>query len=63
VETLDGQVVEMGPGELSFGGDQGTREKNGQRGHRSWAVGSDAAVLMLVQVDDSPRWNSADSSS
>ena len=23
VETMDGQVVEMGPGELSFGGDQG----------------------------------------
>ncbi|MDP6196441.1 MAG: cupin domain-containing protein [Prochlorococcaceae cyanobacterium ETNP18_MAG_17] len=59
VETMDGQVVEMGPGELSFGGDQGTREKDGQRGHRSWSVGSDAAVLMLLQVDESPKWNSA----
>lgn len=49
VETMDGQRVEMGVGEVSFGADQGTSEQNGHRGHRSWTVGDQAAVLMLVQ--------------
>lgn len=49
VETMDGQQVEMGVGEVSFGGDQHTRERNGLRGHRSWTVGNEPAVLMLVQ--------------
>ena len=40
-------------GALSFGGDQGTRAG---RGHRSWTVGSEDAVLLLVQVDTSPPW-------
>ena len=53
LETMDGQTVTMGPGELSFGGDQGTRAG---RGHRSWTVGSEDAVLLLVQVDTSPPW-------
>ena len=46
VETMDGQTVEMGVGEISFGNDKHTRD--GQ-GHRSWTVGDEAAVLMLVQ--------------
>ena len=50
VETMDGQVVEMGPGEISFGGDQNTRFNAERRGHRSWAVGQQPAVLLLVQV-------------
>ena len=50
VETMDGQRVEMGVGEVSFGADQGTRERDGRRGHRSWIVGDQAAVLMLVQL-------------
>ncbi len=49
VETMDGQRVEMGPGEVSFGADQRTREQDGRRGHRSWTVGDEPAVLMLVQ--------------
>ena len=49
VETMDGQRVEMGPGEVSFGADQGTRERDGRRGHRSWTVGDQPAVLLLVQ--------------
>ena len=53
VETMDGQTVTMGPGALSFGGDQGTRAG---RGHRSWTVGSEDTVLMLLQVDTSPPW-------
>lgn len=50
VETMDGQRVEMGIGELSFGGDQNTRAQGGRRGHRSWTVGDQPAVLMLVQL-------------
>ena len=54
VETMDGVIVQMGPGDISFGGDQGT--KNG-KGHRSWAVGSTSAELLLVQVPEPPPWN------
>ena len=49
VETMDGQRVEMGQGEVSFGADQCTQEMDGRRGHRSWTVGDEPAVLMLVQ--------------
>jgi hypothetical protein len=49
VETMDGDRVEMGPGMVSFGADQATTEHNGKRGHRSWTVGDQPAVLMLVQ--------------
>jgi hypothetical protein len=49
VETMDGTRVEMGPGEVSFGEDLGTQERDGKRGHRSWTVGDQPAVLMLVQ--------------
>ena len=49
VETMDGQRVEMGQGEVSFGADQSTQEMDGRRGHRSWTVGDEPAVLMLVQ--------------
>jgi hypothetical protein len=55
VETLDGQVVEMGPGELSLGEDQGTTPKDGRRGHRSGAVGDAPAVLMIIQLDHGGR--------
>jgi hypothetical protein len=51
VESMDGQRVEMGPGELSFGADQGTRERDGRRGHLSGTVGSAPAVLMLIQLE------------
>lgn len=50
VETMDGQKVEMGPGMVSFGADQHTKERNGQRGHRSWTVGDSPAVLLLIQL-------------
>jgi hypothetical protein len=50
VETMDGHQVEMGPGEVSFGGDQHTRTADGRRGHRSWTVGDQPAVLLLVQL-------------
>ncbi|HEY5226597.1 MAG TPA: cupin domain-containing protein, partial [Methylovirgula sp.] len=51
VESMDGQRVEMGTGEISFGGDQNTRQIDGRKGHMSGTVGSEAAVLMLVQFD------------
>ncbi len=54
VETMDGHRVEMGPGELSFGGDQDCRCLDGKQGHRSGAVGNEPAVLMLVQVEQAP---------
>ena len=54
LETMDGHRVEMGPGELAFGGDQDCRCIEGRRGHRSWVVGEEPAVLMLIQVERIP---------
>jgi hypothetical protein len=55
VETMDGNRVEMGLGEISFGEDQGTvAGSDGRKGHRSGTIGSEPAVLMLVQLDESP---------
>lgn len=52
VESMDGTRVEMGPGEISFGGDQNCREIDGKTGHRSGTIGDTPAVLMVVQFDD-----------
>ena len=58
VESMDGQRVEMGAGEISFGEDQGTTADGDRKGHRSGTVGPEPAVLMIVQfanpVVDSP---------
>jgi hypothetical protein len=54
VESMDGARVEMGAGELSFGGDQNCRETDGRLGHRSGTIGDVPAVLMVVQIDDAP---------
>ncbi|HEX5959803.1 MAG TPA: hypothetical protein VFY97_00975 [Rhodanobacteraceae bacterium] len=55
VETMDGRRVEMGAGEVSFGGDQGCiADASGHKGHRSGTVGDEPAVLMLVQVEHAP---------
>jgi len=51
VESMDGMRVEMGPGEISFGEDQGTTERDGRVGHMSGTVGDEPAVLMVVQFD------------
>ncbi|MBO1077947.1 cupin domain-containing protein [Roseomonas haemaphysalidis] len=51
VEAMDGSRVEMGPGEISFGEDQGCRERDGRKGHLSGTVGDAPAVLMVVQFD------------
>jgi hypothetical protein len=52
VEAMDGERREFGPGEVSFGGDQGTHEKGGRKGHRSGTLGEEPAVLMVVQFND-----------
>lgn len=55
VETMDGQRVEMGMGEISFGADQNTKEDaQGHKGHLSGAVGNEPAILMLVQFEEMP---------
>ena len=54
VEAMDGTRVEMGAGEVSFGGDQNCREVDGKRGHRSGTLGDVPAVLMVIQFDDAP---------
>ncbi len=51
VESMDGTRVEMGPGEISFGEDQGCRTLDGKTGHKSGTVGDAPAVLMVVQFD------------
>ena len=55
VETMDGTRTEMGPGELSFGADQGCQERNGKKGHRSGVVGDEPAVLLVVQLPERYR--------
>jgi hypothetical protein len=53
VQTMDGQRVEMGPGEISFGEDQGcTADADGRKGHLSGTAGGEPAVLLLVQLDE-----------
>ncbi|MET0257810.1 MAG: hypothetical protein ABW179_04450 [Methylobacterium sp.] len=59
VEAMDGSRVEMGPGEISFGEDQNTRERDGKTGHYSGTVGDEPAVLMIVQYDSPPTIDAA----
>lgn len=54
VESMDGQRVVMGPGEISFGADQDTVETAGKKGHCSGTVGDEPAVLMVVQFAEPP---------
>ena len=58
VESMDGYRVEMGPGEISFGEDQGSREAGGKMGHLSGTVGDEPAVLMLIQLVTLPEGSS-----
>jgi len=52
---MDGERVEMGPGDISFGEDQKAREVNGKMGHLSGAVGNEPAILMIVQLEALPE--------
>ncbi|MGA9851896.1 MAG: cupin domain-containing protein [Gammaproteobacteria bacterium] len=52
VESMDGTRVELGAGELSFGGDQDCiADVQSRKGHRSGTVGDQPAVLMIVQLE------------
>ncbi|WP_253333245.1 cupin domain-containing protein [Limimaricola litoreus] len=53
VEAMDGIRREFGPGDISFGEDQGCEEVEGRKGHRSTTVGDLPATLMIVQFDTS----------
>jgi hypothetical protein len=58
VETTDGTRTLMGPGEASFGEDQNSKaDARGRRGHLSGTVGSEPAVLMVIQLDQPPTTN------
>ncbi len=54
VESMDGQRIEMGPGDISFGADQNTKPLDGKKGHLSGTVGGEPATLMLIQFDALP---------
>lgn len=54
VEAMDGTRVEMGPGEISLGEDQGCTQTGGRKGHRSGTIGNEPAVLMTVQRHTQP---------
>ncbi len=55
VETMDGKRVEMGPGEVSFGGDQNCKpDAQGRKGHRSGTVGNQPSVNLIVQLERTP---------
>jgi hypothetical protein len=55
VESMDGTRVEMGPGELSLGEDQGCiADSAGRQGHRSGTSGDEPAVLMTVRLHVPP---------
>ena len=53
VKTMDGTLVEMGPGDMSFGGDQG---KLNHQGYCSWSISDFPAELLLVQASEVPSW-------
>ncbi|MGH6985343.1 MAG: hypothetical protein ACRED9_00690 [Caulobacteraceae bacterium] len=55
IESMDGMRIEQGPGDVSFGEDQGCTEKDGKKGHRSGTIGNEPAVLMTVQLHIDPQ--------
>jgi hypothetical protein len=50
IESMDGTRIEQGPGEFSFGEDQGCAEVDGKKGHRSGVIGEEPCCLMTVQL-------------
>ncbi len=47
----------MGPGELTMGEDQGTRERDGREGHGSGTVGDPPRSLIVTGLDVTPTVN------
>ena len=54
IESMDGTRIEQGPGEVSFGEDQGCTETDGKKGHRSGTLGEAPCTLMTVQLHRKP---------
>lgn len=55
VESMDGTRIEMGPGDLSLGEDQGCIGDGERRnGHRSGTIGNEPAILMTIQLHVEP---------
>ncbi len=57
VETMDGVRVEMGPGELMMGEDQGTKERDGKKGHLSGTVGDEPCTMIVTGLEVTPTVN------
>lgn len=55
IEAMDGTRIEHGPGEFSFGEDQGCKETDGKKGHRSGTIGDEPCRLMCVQLHRDPN--------
>jgi len=55
IETQDGLRIEMGPGDIHWGEDLGTRPVNGNHGHRSGQLGDCPCAQMLVQFRAVPK--------
>lgn len=57
VETMDGTRVEMGPGEVMMGEDQGTKERDGKKGHLSGTVGNEPCTMIVTGLEVTPTVN------
>jgi hypothetical protein len=57
VESMDGERVVIGPGEFSFGGDQGCKaDAHGRVGHLSGQVGDVPCVQLIIQNNERKAW-------
>jgi hypothetical protein len=55
VEAMDGTRVELGPGDVSLGEDQNTKQDaQGRKGHRSGNIGEDTVTLLVIELDVTP---------
>ena len=56
ITSMDGQRVEVGPGEFSFGGDQNCiTDAEGRNGHISEQLGDEPCIQLAIQPKDG-RW-------
>ena len=55
IESMDGTRIEQGPGEFSFGEDQGCTETDDRKGRRSGTVGDEPAALLTVRLHRAPQ--------